>query len=73
MNVSGVIIFPLEPKKQRSKKKKNDPDKVYDYHTAFDIKPTQVVYNVDINANNKKILNIALIETVTIVLQQLEW
>ena len=37
-----------------------DPDKVYDYHTAFDIKKTQVVYNVDINANNKKILNIAL-------------
>ena len=37
-----------------------DPDKVYDYHTAFDIKPTQVEYNVDINANNKKILNIAL-------------
>ena len=37
-----------------------DPDKVYDYHTAFNIKPTQVVYNVDINANNKKILNIAL-------------
>ena len=37
-----------------------DPDKVYDYHTAFDVKPTQVVYNVDINANNKKILNIAL-------------
>ena len=32
-----------------------DPDKVYDYHTAFDILPTQVVYNVDINANNKKI------------------
>ena len=37
-----------------------DPDKVYDYHIAFDIKPTQVEYNVDINANNKKILNIAL-------------
>ena len=37
-----------------------DPDKVYDYHTAFDIKPTRVEYNVDINANNKKILNIAL-------------
>ena len=37
-----------------------DPDKTYDYHTAFDIKPTQVVYNVDINANNKKILIIAL-------------
>ena len=37
-----------------------DADKVYDYHKAFDIKPTQVVYNVDINANNKKILNNAL-------------
>ena len=37
-----------------------DPDKVYDYHTGFDVKPTQVVYNVDINANNKKVLNIAL-------------
>ena len=37
-----------------------DPDKVYDYHTAFEIKPTQVVYNVDINANNKKILNVNL-------------
>ena len=37
-----------------------DPDKVYDYHTAFDIKPREVVYNVDINANNKKILNINL-------------
>ena len=37
-----------------------DPDKVYDYHTAFDIKPAQVKYNVNINANNKKILNIAL-------------
>ena len=37
-----------------------DPDKVYDYHTAFDIQKTQVKYNVDINANNKKIINIAL-------------
>ena len=37
-----------------------DPDKVYDYHTAFVIKSTEVIYNVDINANNKKILNIAL-------------
>ena len=37
-----------------------DPDKVYDYHTAFDIKPTEVMYNVDINVNNKKILNINL-------------
>ena len=40
-----------------------DPDKVYDYHTAFDIKPTEVVYNVDISANNKKILNINLDRT----------
>ena len=37
-----------------------DPDKVYDYHTAFDNKPTEVEYNVGINANNKKIYNIAL-------------
>ena len=37
-----------------------DPDKVYDYHTAFDIKPTEVVYNVDINANSKRILNVNL-------------
>ena len=35
-----------------------DPDKVYDYHTAFDIHPTEVVYNVDVNINNKKLLNI---------------
>ena len=35
-----------------------DPDKVYDYHTAFDIKPTEVVYNVDINANYHLIKNI---------------
>ena len=37
-----------------------DPDKVYDYHTAFDIKPTEVVYNVDINANKKSIKNIKI-------------
>ena len=37
-----------------------DPDKVYDYHTAFDIKPTEVVYNVDINANKKVIKNIKI-------------
>ena len=37
-----------------------DPDKVYDYHTAFDIKPTEVVYNVDINANQKTIRNIKI-------------
>ncbi|CAH3017882.1 unnamed protein product [Porites evermanni] len=35
-----------------------DPDKVYDYHTAFDVKPTEVMYNVDINANQKEIKNI---------------
>ena len=37
-----------------------DPDKVYDYHTAFDINPTEVKYNVDINANQKAIRNIKL-------------
>ena len=36
-----------------------DADKVYDYHTAFDIQPTKVVYNVDLDMNRKKILNIA--------------
>ena len=37
-----------------------DPDKVYDYHTAFDIKPTEVSYNVKINANQKEIKNVKL-------------
>ena len=37
-----------------------DPDKAYDFHTAFDIKPTEVVYNVDINANQKAIKNIKI-------------
>ena len=37
-----------------------DPDRSFDYHTAFDIKPTQVVYNVAINANNKPITNLAI-------------
>ena len=37
-----------------------DPDKVYDYHTAFDVKPTEVVYNVDINANQKVVKNVKL-------------
>ena len=37
-----------------------DPDKVYDYHTAIDIHPTEVVYNVDINANQKAIRNMKL-------------
>ena len=36
-----------------------DPQKTYDYHTAFDIKPTEVVYNVDLDMNRKRILNIA--------------
>ena len=35
-----------------------DPQKTYDYHTAFDIKPTEVVCNVDLDMNRKKILNI---------------
>ena len=37
-----------------------DPDKVYDYHKSFEIYSSQVKYNVDISANNKSILNIAL-------------
>ena len=36
-----------------------DRNKTYDYHTAFDIKPTEVVYNVNLDMNRKKILNIA--------------
>ena len=48
-----------------------DPDKVYDYHTAFDIKPTEVVYNVDINANQKEIKISNLPDKMIIVLQQL--
>ena len=40
-----------------------DSQKTYDYHTAFDIKPTKVVYNVDLDMNQKKINNIALDET----------
>ena len=56
-NFTGVFIIAYGI---MSKVSNIDPNKVYDYHTAFDIKPTQVEYNVDINANNKKILNIAL-------------
>ena len=37
----------------------SDPNKTYDYHTAFDIKPTEVVYNVNLDMNRKKILSIA--------------
>ena len=32
-----------------------DPQKTCDYHTAFDIKPTKVVYNVNLDMNRKKI------------------
>ena len=35
------------------------PQKTYDYHTAFDIKPTEGVYNVELDMDRKKILNIA--------------
>ena len=35
-----------------------DPNKTYDYHTAYDIQRTKVVYNVDLDMNRKKILNI---------------
>ena len=37
-----------------------DPDKVYDYHKSFEIYRTQVKFNVDINANNLHIMNLAL-------------
>ena len=57
LQFSGVYIIAYGI---MSKVSNIDPDKVYDYHKAFDVKPTQVVYNVDINANNKKIFNIAL-------------
>ena len=50
-----------------------DPDKVYDYHKAFDIQKTQVVYNVDINSNKKKKLTLLSTKPITPVLQQLEW
>ena len=35
-----------------------DPDKSYDYHKAFNIQSSQVVYNVPINMNNKAITNL---------------
>ena len=40
-----------------------DPNKTFDYHTGFDIKPPEVVYNVDLDMNRKKILNIVLDQT----------
>ena len=33
--------------------------KTYDYHTAFDIKPSEVVYHVHLDMNRKKILSFA--------------
>ena len=60
LQFSGVYIIAYGI---MSKVSNIDPDKVYDYHKAFDIKKTEVTYNVDINANNKKILNITLDKT----------
>ena len=37
-----------------------DPDKVYDYHTTFDIYPGYVMYNVPLIVNRKKMANISL-------------
>ena len=37
-----------------------DPDRSFDYHTGFDVKSNEVVFNVPINANNKEIKNIAV-------------
>lgn len=34
-----------------------DSDKVYDYHTAFDIKPTRMRMNVDLDMSGKQIIN----------------
>ena len=36
-----------------------EPNKTYDYHRTFDIQLTRVVYNVDLDMNRKKILNVA--------------
>ena len=35
-----------------------DPDKSYDYHKAFNIEPSKVNYNVNIDMQNKSILNL---------------
>ena len=35
-----------------------DADNTYNFHTAFDVKPTKVVYNVDLDMNQKKLTNI---------------
>ena len=56
-NVTGTYIVAYGGEGQVSAV---DAEKVYDYHTAFDIKPTKVTYNVDIDTNQKKILNVTL-------------
>lgn len=40
-----------------------DADKVYDYHTAFNIEPTKVKMNVPLDLNNKKIMKVKLDES----------
>ena len=50
-----------------------DPDKVYDYHTAFDIKPTEVGTMLILMQIKRQLEISNLIETGIIVLQQLEW
>ena len=55
----NIINLPPPPQK----KKKNKKKKTYDYHTAFDIKPAKVVYNVDLDMNDKKITGILLDES----------
>ena len=57
MQFSGVYIIAYGI---TSKVSNIDPDKVYDYHSSFDIKPFEVKYNVTINASSNKVLNIAL-------------
>ena len=42
-----------------------DPDRSFDYHTAFDIEETEVSYNVNINANNHSITNLAADQNTT--------
>ena len=54
---TSSIYPPPAPKKKKQKKK------TYDYHTAFDIKPAKVVYNVDLDMNDKKITGILLDES----------
>ena len=57
LQFSGIYMIAYDI---MSKVSNIDPDKVYDYHKSFEIYRTQVKYNVDINANNKSILNITL-------------